>query len=191
MWHAFLWSAGVMEDLGTLGGRSSWAYGINDGAEIVGYSTTSADRVVHAFRWSRGVMQDLGTLGGSSSIALGINHAGQVVGWAETTGNRAIHAFLWSNGAMQDLGTLGGRSSFAQCINDAGEVVGSSTTAGVQTPHAFLYTDRTGMVDLNAQIDSRAGWELLQAYGINAAGQIVGMGRHRGRTRAFRLTPRG
>jgi probable HAF family extracellular repeat protein len=179
-----------MEGLGTLGGRSSWAYGISDAGEVVGYATTSGDRAVHAFRWRDGVMQDLGTLGGSRSVALGINRGGQVVGWSETPGNREIRAFRWSQGAMQDLGTLGGSRTFAMGINDAGEVVGSSTTAGVQTPHAFLYTDWTGMVDLNARIDPWARWELLEAYGINASGQIVGLGIYQGQRRAFRLSPR-
>lgn len=189
VWRACRWSEGGMEELGTLGGRSSWAYGINDVGDVVGFSLTSGGKAVHAFRWSHGVMQDLGTLGGTRSLALGINGAGQVVGWTETGGRGAIRAFRWSEGVMRDLGTLGGRFSFAHAINDAGEVVGSSTTVGIENPRAFLYTDRTGLVDLNTRIDPASGWELQSGYGINAAGQIVGVGKHRGQTCAFRLTP--
>src|SRR5580658_4108149 len=35
--RAFLWSAGVMQDLGTLGGWESMACGINDSDQIVGW----------------------------------------------------------------------------------------------------------------------------------------------------------
>jgi probable HAF family extracellular repeat protein len=135
-------------------------------------------------------MQDLGTLGGSRSVALGINGVGQVVGWSDAAGDRQIRAFLWGDGGMRDLGTLGGSRSFALGINEAGAVVGASATAGVEKPHAFLYTDRTGLVDLNSRIDSRAGWELLEATAINTSGQIVGIGCYRGERRAFRLSPR-
>ena len=34
--HAFVWARGEMNDLGTLGGDSSYAYGINEDGEVVG-----------------------------------------------------------------------------------------------------------------------------------------------------------
>jgi hypothetical protein len=45
------------------------------------------------------------------------------------------------------------------------------------------------MVDLNTRIDPNDGWDLRQATGINAAGQIVGVGQHDGQIHGFRLTP--
>lgn len=53
---------------------------------------------------------------------------------------------------------------------------------------AFLF-DSTGMRDLNSLIPDTAGWTLVEARGINDAGQIVGYGRHNGQPRAFLLTP--
>ncbi len=38
--HAFLWENGVMTDLGTLGGRASYALALNERGHIVGYSST-------------------------------------------------------------------------------------------------------------------------------------------------------
>jgi probable HAF family extracellular repeat protein len=86
-----------MQDLGTLGGDYSWAYGVSaDGSVVVGRAHNSAgyDR---AFRWtvSEG-MQDLGTLGGNWGWAYGISADGSVVvGWAGTADGR-YSAFRWT-----------------------------------------------------------------------------------------------
>jgi probable HAF family extracellular repeat protein len=44
--HAFVWKDGVMTDIGTLGGRSSMAAGINRGGAVVGWSNTAAGRTM-------------------------------------------------------------------------------------------------------------------------------------------------
>jgi probable HAF family extracellular repeat protein len=85
-----------MVDLGTLGGSSSNATGINDIGQIVGRSETASGDV-HAFRWENGAMLDLGTLGGSSSFATGINELGQIVGESEKAPGED-RAFRWENG---------------------------------------------------------------------------------------------
>jgi probable HAF family extracellular repeat protein len=137
-------------DLGTLGGPSSIAFGINKSGQIVGQSLTTQTQN-HAFLWSAGVMTDLGTLGGRSSRAFGIDGAGRIVGGATTGGpNGSTHAFLWTNGVMQDLGTLGGIFSEATAINAGGQVVGASSI-GVNPQadpiHAFLWKNGA-MTDL-------------------------------------------
>jgi len=81
--HAFLWEQGKPMDLGTLGGKSSWATHINAFGQVIGCSWTPS-ATVHAFLWQGHRMLDLGTLGGKSSWAYGINDYGQVVGAAET-----------------------------------------------------------------------------------------------------------
>ena len=58
------YSGGTMIDLGTLGGTYSYANGINNKGQIVGYSLTASGQD-HAFLYSGGKMTDLGTLGGT------------------------------------------------------------------------------------------------------------------------------
>ena len=70
-----------MTDLGTLGGSTSYAFGINNAGQVTGYATTAGDAAAHAFLYSGGKMIDLGSLGGTSE-GLALNNAGQVVGEA-------------------------------------------------------------------------------------------------------------
>jgi probable HAF family extracellular repeat protein len=171
--HAFLHN-GQMQDLGTLGGRRSFATAIDLVGRVVGRAETVSG-AVHAFYWPRGgYLQDLGTLGGRNSYAAAVIFArdaepllGRVVGFSEMAGG-ALHAFLTmaTGGGMKDLGTLGGRNSAATGVNVAGQIVGAAETTGGAT-HAFLY-DGT-MQDLGT-----LGGRRSVANAINAAGQVVG-----------------
>jgi len=140
----------TVKDLGTLpGGFESFALGINDSGQVVGWATTSSGED-HAFLYSNGQMQDLGTLpGGPHSTARGINDSGQVVGEA-TTSSGEDHAFLYSNAQMQDLNSLipagsGWILQEAYGINTSGQIVGSGVING-QT-RAFLATPDTALLD--------------------------------------------
>ena len=72
--HTFLATHGVVVDLGTLPRASaSYALGINNNGDVVGYSYT-ADNQQRAVLWRNGSVIELGVLAGAtSSIANDIN----------------------------------------------------------------------------------------------------------------------
>jgi probable HAF family extracellular repeat protein len=78
---------------------------------------------------------------------------------------------------MTDLGTLPGANySDASAINDAGIIVGQSGTYGnASGNHAYMWQDGV-MTDLNSLLPAHSGITLINATGINNAGQIVGYG---------------
>ena len=89
--HAFVFNGGTLTDLGTLGG-SSYAYGVNDAGEVVGYSMVGG--VDHAFVFVDGTMIDLNSLipaGWILTEAYAINYSGQIVGSGILNG--VEHAF--------------------------------------------------------------------------------------------------
>jgi probable HAF family extracellular repeat protein len=167
--NAIRWVNGVQQDLGTLGGNTSQAWGVDPSGNVVGVADR-ANGTSGAFYYNgtTHLMSDLGTLGGQSSIAHGINGSGQIVGMANTAGGNQ-HAFLYQNGAMTDLGTLTGSiSSYAYAINNSGQVVG-------QSGNAMIWQNGV-MTNLNTLVTNLpSGYTLLTAYGINDAGQIVGV----------------
>jgi probable HAF family extracellular repeat protein len=167
--RGFLYSNGVMQDLGSLSGfPTSQAYGINNAGQVVGWSIIIRPVGIYEtraflYQWQ---MQDLGTLGGDFSVGIDINDVGQVVG-NSSTADANMRAFLYSNGVMQDLGTLGGASSFAIGINNVGQVVGNSSTADANI-RAFLYSNGV-MQNLGT-----LGGTSSDASDINDVGQVVG-----------------
>src|SRR5207249_3111718 len=80
--------------------------------------------------------------------------------------------------AVTDLGTLGG-SSQARALSDSSpvRVVGFSVTASGDT-HAFLWSANSGIQDLGTMVIDPCSGVFTGTgfgYGINSAGQVVGV----------------
>ncbi len=164
--HGFVYTAGAVADLGTLGGLSSEGITINGAGQVAGDSDT-ADGQSHAVLYSGGPLKDLGTLSGVFSTATAINDAGQVVGYVDGQSS----AFLYSDGTTTDIGSLGGGYVYPYRINSSGLVVGESSL-GSGDVHAFMFSAGT-MSDMGT-LDGTPSGAYSGAYAVNDSGVVVG-----------------
>jgi probable HAF family extracellular repeat protein len=135
-------------DLGTLGGTSGLAYGINDRGRAAGTANLTAKGPLHAFISSREGLTDLGTLGGLNSVADGPNAGDELAIYSETSepaykdedfcgfGNHLqCLAAIWRQGKMTPLPTLpGGDSAQALAVNNEGQLVGLAEKGTLEKP---------------------------------------------------------
>lgn len=168
--HAFFFSNGITTDLGTLGGDYSFALGINDSGQVVGWAQ-SAGGATHGFLFGNGTMTNLSP-GSLTGGAQGINSIGQVVGWASEFGTAPSGAALgptnpykYDNGVTTGLGSFPANSvSYPLSINDSGQVVGYTYQIGVTGQQPFLIENgATTILGVSGAFQKN-----------NASGQIVG-----------------
>ena len=155
-------------DLGTLGGKRSLAFGINDAGQVIGSSYLPGNKVFHATRWDGTTPVDLGTLGGNNSTGYGINSSGATVGQSILLPSFVMRANRWDGTTPTDFGR-----GLAFAINDSGQVAVSNFDG---------FNPRAIRFDGAAAVDLGSGY----AQGINNAGQVVGFNQSGGLAHAIR-----
>jgi len=152
--RGFFYDGKTVRDIGTLGGVSANAVGLNDAGQVIG-SADTAFGANHAFVWSADAgMTDLGVLPGAyASAAFAINIDGVVAGYSDGVPGTPPLAFRWSAAdGMRGLGAFtSGLASFsvASALNDGGLIAGNSDTASSDR-HAFAWTQAGGMIDIDS-----------------------------------------
>lgn len=180
------WVGGVIQNLGTLGN------GINRNNDVVGAFDVAGgggERNMLLYRDGVGLV-DLGRPGGyTGATGLALNDNRDVVGFGSQ--GSAIRALYKRDGeAITILGGLGGVDARARGINSSRQIVGWAwVDENANNAEAVLWEDGGSAIRLVERTLNGAGWRLTDALGINDAGQIVGVGRFEGETRAVLLNP--
>src|SRR5262249_34723762 len=125
--------------------QDTYAYGINDTGQIVGYYYIGTTASTHGFLRNGSTYTPLddslavGSAGGT--LAFGINASGQIVGqYADLSGT---HGFLYSGGAYTTLNDPSANNfTRAYGINASGQIVGQYRDASAVV-HGFLLSGGT------------------------------------------------
>jgi probable HAF family extracellular repeat protein len=191
-------------DIGTMGGLSAVAFGLNDAGQVtgnVGFSGGSA--LAFLYSYAAGTMTGVGTPTGHTSVGYAINGSGNITGQVTNTGTGTSSTFFY-DGTFHDLGTFGTTGSVGHAINASDQIAGRAGsqayfyngTATTITPGAAFGLNASGTTvggelggffSYNGALTTIApvGWSQLSALAINASGAIVGLGRDGLPLRAF------
>jgi probable HAF family extracellular repeat protein len=187
--HPFLWTNGMMKDLGTLGGTLAFsglndmAGGLNNRGQVVGESTLAGDQTVHPFLWDGRKLVDLYTsvAGGNPLTADALTDAGAVVGGAAFPKKHVTYdPYILKDGVASDLGNPAGDChGRAFAINALDQVVGNAFLCNFNYHDAFLWENGSS-VNLNDLIPPNSPVHLTTAFAINDRGEIAGVAVPRG-----------
>jgi len=195
---AFVWHAGKMLELPTLGGNNGYGAGMNEG-EIVGWAETKRhDSTCLAPQ----VLQFLPTVWNAISrkgralptlridgrtdpdgAATAVNKAGEIVGISgicdQAVGRfTARHAVLWKNDKAIELQTIGGKSwNTPTAINDAGQIVGflNKDRRDRKGNPNFISVIWTDSASPPTKIGTLPGDSLSEPTSINNEGAVLGV----------------
>jgi probable HAF family extracellular repeat protein len=190
--RGFVWQAGVMTDIGTLGGSEAGPSAINERGHVVGHSRTG-DGTWAPFIYRNGKMEPLPLPeGATEGFASDINDHGLVLMQATVGG--IARQYIYLNGARLEIqlpAPFDNRPSLAR-INNRGMMLGDYFDTRAALRHPFLF-DGTDAFDLNdcLNAETRAKYELIYAYDFNDQGRIIAAARDRVRqnTLAVVLAP--
>ncbi|MHC5113852.1 MAG: hypothetical protein ACYTGP_05430 [Planctomycetota bacterium] len=171
--NAFLWSGGVMTDLGKLfGDEESIARAINNAGRIVGTSerdVIAGSGTFHGVKWDAGVIAALPDLGQGQSFAHDVNESGTIVGHTQNPSTNRDTVVTWDGISVTDIGASEPHQySRGHGISDAGIVVGMAWN--LFSPNDAILYDGLGWT----QIGGFGQFQNAEAYDVNDAGFAAG-----------------
>jgi probable HAF family extracellular repeat protein len=162
--HAFLWSAGTMTDLGTLGGLDSQGVAISNSGEVVGWSAPKTGGRGVAFLWNGHRMSSVS--GMAPSGARGINDSGQIAGQCGDIVSPEVFACVVANGIVTALPEPNLGCFWAIAINNSGQVLGNCYQYDKTLAVVWTKNSPTVLPTL--------GGPAANGTAINNLGQVVG-----------------
>ncbi|HAP14135.1 MULTISPECIES: hypothetical protein [unclassified Afipia] len=168
--NSFVWSNGVMTDIGTVGIVGLGANGtiVAGNVNTTAVTWTSAGGIVALPYYS----------GGNFSIANAISADGTtVVGYSNDAGGANTYAVRWVNGVVSNLGSLGGiATSIAYDVSANGSViVGTSYAPNEVNVHGFRWLNGV-MTDIGSLGIGDTYAQKVSADGSTVIGQSTGIG---------------
>jgi len=132
--HAFLYASGSFSSLNYPGAQETFAYGINDSGQVVGWYEDGTGRE-HAFLYSSGTFTSF-NYPGATTYAYGLNDMGDIVGsFQDATGVQ--HGFIYSSGTFSSVNYPRAIYTYLYGINDMGQIVGNRS-GDVPEPSSIL-----------------------------------------------------
>src|SRR6185369_10941902 len=177
VYHAFVWTDGSLQDLGTLGGWNSAGLWINDQGVVVGASS-SDNRDGLPFTTRDGQMRSLPSLISNPAgwkLALETHYVaadGRIWGLGTSVGKNHIYEMTPETNGMYRIRSRGVIETIdivlVFAFNEYGQAVGTTTLSAFEGP-SFLWDERgtTFLGDL--------GRPATHPYAINNLGQVVGL----------------
>lgn len=163
--RCFLYSGGVTNDIGTLGGDYCDVQSINSLGDVIGTASLTGNNIWHPFLYRNGVMTDLEVATGLAGVGLGdINDAEEVS--LNSSDDNGSHVWLYSNGSLIELGATGLTTGQGQ-LNNVGEVVAYVYPEIVLASGGAVYN----LGSLGGGNTSVNGWNHSI---INDAGEVIG-----------------
>lgn len=181
----------IVTDLGTFGGQSSAAFGINNAGRVAGAANVPGESQ-RPFLSGIAGKTNLGTLGGPNGQAGAPNGADEMAIVAEISktdplgedfcgfGTHLICLGAFWNGTMTPLPTLGGNNAIADALNNRGQITGVAENAtkdkSCPSPQvldfeAVIWGPGPGQIQ---GLPPLPGDTVGFALGINDLGQVVG-----------------
>jgi probable HAF family extracellular repeat protein len=142
--------------------QMTWANGINNSGQVVGYYNDAVSGDYHGFLYDDGIYSLIDLPGASATVASGINDSGQIVGYGQFQ-NFQFHGFLDDGGDFTTIDYPGTSFTIPKAINNTGQTVGYYNSI-----HSFI-DDGGNFTTIDYPSSS-----YNIALGINNPGEIVG-----------------